>query len=79
MRKHGSKEEDSEDDTPEPPFARLYLELPLSMAERYDRKAASSSDPRDISQPPRPFYRYFLDLPFLRNWWRKPQQGPKDR
>jgi len=71
MRKHDAKKKDLKDEMPEPPFARLYLELPLSMAERYERKAKPACDPREIAQPPRPFYRYFLDLPFLSGWRRK--------
>ena len=71
MRKRDAKIKDSEGETPDPPFARLYLELPLSMAERYDRKAKAAVEPGDKVPSFFPFYRYFLDLPFLSGWHNK--------
>jgi len=53
----------------EPPLTSLYLELPLSMAERYDwkRRPLTYKDevPGADAAALKPFWRFFLDLPFL--------------
>ena len=71
-------ENKKDDETPEPPLTSLYLELPLSMAERYDRKRRpltyKDEVPGDDASAPKPFWRFFLDLPFLPKNLRRKQR-----